>query len=73
MNALGKVLEAGVGSIDVMGGLNEIAGIVNPIAENDNSLALKSALLRAEMNFNRHRRPAPVHTYPPGHPCRADT
>jgi hypothetical protein len=73
LNALGKVLEAGVGSIDVMGGLNEIAGIVNPIAENDNSLALKSALLRAEMNFNRHRRPAPVHTYPPGHPCRADT
>ncbi|EKX48108.1 hypothetical protein GUITHDRAFT_137051 [Guillardia theta CCMP2712] len=65
-------LDNGLQSVDAGGGINEMVGILDPTTENDNGIALKAALLRAEMRFNRKRFKTDLVRYPDSHPCRND-
>mmetsp|Transcript_28630 Transcript_28630/g.64874 ORF Transcript_28630/g.64874 Transcript_28630/m.64874 type:complete len:796 (-) Transcript_28630:52-2439(-) len=65
-------LESGLQSVDAGGGINEMVGILDPMTENDDGIALKAALLRAEILFNRKRLKTDVVRYPESHPCRND-
>ena len=67
-----RVFELGMDSTTAQGAIKEMVGITDSLSENDEGIALQSALLRAEAAFNRKRFGTAVVRYDAGHACRDD-